>query len=108
MRGVRKPASGRPPRMAYRPELAASLRAHFETAAQTVDRQVAECEFDGLAMPTVAAWLRAAGVPRSTARAWLKRHADFAAAHAFCRQLQRDLERLPELVGVRITYVFED
>ncbi len=99
MIGVAKPGAGRPSRCT--PELAASLRHHFEGAAQEIDRRVTIGERDNMVFPTFSAWRRANGVSNSTFKRWISVNAEFGAAHAFSAQLQRDLAELSRVFGLR-------
>ena len=103
MLGVAKPRSG--PKTAYRPEMAASLRQLFEAAAQEIDRRLTAGERDGIPFPTAAAWRQTHGVSRRQFELWRAKHPDFKGAHAFGRQLQRELGALAVEMGFKFTLV---
>lgn len=95
-----RPGSGRP--SSYRPEHAASLRSYFESAVQRIDELLTSGQRENLLFPTAAAWCHKQGVNRHSLCRWEK-HPEFKAAHDFCRQLQRDLNRLALEQGLKFT-----
>jgi hypothetical protein len=81
---------------------AASLRKYFQCAQARVDELIAEGQREGLPCPSVADWARKEGVDRSAPYRWAKSH-DFSAALEFSRKVQRDLNELALLKGLKFT-----
>lgn len=100
MKGVSTPGAGRP--STYKPELSASLRQHFERAAQAIDRQLTEGQIEGLVCPTFAGWCRAAGVTQSCHARWSRKEPEHRAAYEHARQIQKDLTKLARLWGLQL------
>lgn len=95
-----RPGGGRP--TTFKPAHAVSLRDYFESTVQRIDELLTSGQRENLPFPTAAAWCRKQGVNRHSLCRWAK-HPEFKAAHDFCRQLQRDLNRLALEQGLKFT-----
>lgn len=95
-----RPGSGRPTK--YQAAHAVNLREYFENTVKRIDQLITADQRENLPFPSIAAWCRKVGVERNAPRRWEK-YPEFKEAADFARQVQRDLNELARVGGLKFT-----